>query len=1016
MKKLLHVLMIVFSFIGIIDAQSPSFMLDWAVKAGSTNIDRATGVAYDTNGNIYTVGYFGGTVDFDPGASTYTLTANGGYDAFIQKLDPNGNFISAYSFGNANNDIINSVFIDASNNLHIGGYFTGSTDFDLGSGMFALNSGTVQSAFVVKYSSTFTLTWAKMLSGASLQYVNSLAVDNSGNVYTTGSIGGGVIDFDPNATVSNFTVTAGGQAFFVHKLSSAGNLVWAKGFNGGVGTIGNSITVDNNGDPIIGGAFVYSVDFDPNAGVATYTTYLSSIDGFVLKLNASGNYQFAFPLGVGSSNGNDYDVVHSVKVDNSNNIYVGGRFSRTVDFDPGVGIYTMTVVYNSNSMYNNQDAYVAKYSNTGIFNWATSSSLSNTGYVDYASSIDVTASGEVIVSSVYDGEAGTRLSKFSSNGVSVYGRTFTNGIGKNVKMNTAGELLMVGSFTGTMDSDPSPAYSNNILSNGQEDVFTIKFSECNTPASSGLLTGAVSLCNGSLNSYSIPVIIDAEGYTWSNTAGMTGSSLTNTISLTTGNTSTTGVISVTGNNHCGNSPTQTLQVTVTPNTTVTLTSSSTSLCAGSSLTLSASGATSYSWTSGETTASITKNPTSTTVYTVTGYNGNCSQTKTVSVTVYALPNVVVAVSQNTMGCAGFNVVLTASGATSYTWDTGATTNSITVTPTVTTIYTVTGVNTQGCTKTVTKTVTIQTPILNIVASAYTICPGGVSTLTATGATTYTWNGPGGITNGAFRVVTPTITSTYLLGGTGSTGCTSNTNITITVQNSINVSATSSSSVSCSGNPVQLTANGANTYTWNPGALNGTSVAVSPTVATVYTVTGANGTCSGTKTISVNAGNTPTINAITNASLLCTGQTANLTASVVPMMPGMTYTWSTGQNTSGISVSPTITTTYSVIGRNLQGCSTTAMITQSVSTCTSIDEGQYLTPEVAIFPNPNNGSFVLKSMIDSEFEIVNQLGQVVMVLNTNSDNNFMVHVSEMPKGVYFLRNKLFKVSQKIVITD
>lgn len=933
MKRLLFITTVILTFLNSsIKAQSPSIMLEWGKAMGNANIDIATQSVTDASGNVYTVGYFGGTVDFDPSASTYTLTSAGAYDMFIQKLDANGNFVWANRIGSTGNEAANTVFVDGSNNIYIGGYYNGTVDFDWTAGTLALSSGTVQSGFIAKYNSIGNITWLKGLIGTATSNANSISVDNSGNVYTAGTIGQGVIDFDPNAGVSSFTVTNSG--FFVQKLTSAGNLSWAKGFNSAaLGCYATTIDLDNAGNPAIGGVFAGSVDFDPNAGVTTYTTFLNNPDAFVLKLSNLGNYDFGFPLGVGSASGNHDDAINDIEFDASNNLYVCGYFSRTVDFDPSAATNTLTISGGISGSFTNRDAFIAKYSSTGLFNWVTNSGIGNSTYIDLASGLAINSSGDAFVGVSNFSSGGNlssyKLCKFSSSGSLLFFKSFSNIESYDLNIDVAGNIYLAGYVEGSADIDPSTYFSNTVSSIAQKDALIVKFSECTTPASSGPLTGAVALCNGSANSYSISPVVGAQGYAWSTNIGMVGTSTTNIISLTSAQTATTGVISVVGYNHCGNAPTQTLQVTVTPNTTVNVASSSSSVCAGNSVTLTASGATTYSWASGETTSSIVKNPTSTTVYTVSGYNGNCSNTKTLSINAVALPNMLVTVNQPTAGCAGSPVFLTASGATSYTWNTGAFTNSINVTPTVSTIYTVTGTNAAGCVKTTTAGVGIQSPVLVVSASAYSVCPGGVSTLSVSGAQSYTWNGPGGTTTGGIRNVSPTSTSTYVVGGTGFTGCISQTNIVVYVTAAITVSATASSSISCSGSPVIITASGATSYTWNTGAVSST-ISVSPLTPTIYTVTGASGSCSGTKTISIGVATNPNVLAITNTSLLCSGQSANLTASVTPFTPGMTYTWSTGQTITNINISPPTTTTYTVIGKNMQGCTNTVSITQSVS--------------------------------------------------------------------------------------
>jgi hypothetical protein len=734
--------------------------LDWATSSGgSTGNDNATSVAYDASGNVYTVGSFRGTVDFDPGLSTYTLASTGGTDAFIQKLDANGNFLAAYKIGGTLDDAINGVNIDASGNVYVAGYFRNTMDVDLGAGNSPLTTSTVQSCFVVKYTSTLTLSWARVFAGATAQFINSINVDTNGNVYTAGTVSAGTIDFDPNAGVSNHTVTT--SALFLHKLSSTGTLVWAKGLNSTQTTNGAySIDFDSNQNPVFVGGYTGTIDFDAGAGTNTLTTGSGTdINGYVCKYDAAGNHLFAFKIGyyttlIGPS---IEDRVKKVVIDNLNNIYVCGWYSGTTDFDPSAGTTNYTTISSTFS-----DGFVAKYSNTGAFLWANVD-LANTGGERVGTGLSINPAGEIFVATTKTNVSNViKIVKLNSAGIISYSKELaTNAYCNDMQSTGATALLIAGNYNTTADFDPS-YYTNNLTSNGAEDAFVAKYSECTTSISAGSLVGSAALCNGSTNTYSVASMVGALGYFWSNTIGAVGTSTTNVISLTTGQTATTGVVSITGYNYCVNN-TQTLQVTVTPNTTVNVASSSSSVCAGNSVTLTASGTTSYSWaSSGETTPSIVKNPTSTTIYTVTGYNGNCSNTKTVTVNVVGLPNVLVTVNQPTAGCAGSPVTLTASGATSYTWNTGVNTTAINVTPTVSTIYTVTGTSAAGCVKTTTAGVGIQSPVLAVSASAYSVCPGGVSTLSVSGAQSYTWNGPGGTTTGSIRNVSPT-SDIYLCG-------------------------------------------------------------------------------------------------------------------------------------------------------------------------------------------------------------------------------------------------------------
>jgi hypothetical protein len=199
--------------------------------------------------------------------------------------------------------------------------------------------------------------------------------------------------------------------------------------------------------------------------------------------------------------------------------------------------------------------------------------------------------------------------------------------------------------------------------------------------------------------------------------------------------------------------------------------SSSSICSGQPVVLTASGATNYLWSTGATSSSITINPNINTTYSVTTtYSAACSDTKTVSVTVNQTPTVAV---NSTTICSGTNATIISSGATNYSWDNGATTNSISVSPIANTIYTVTGL-TDGCSDTKTVSVTVnQTP--TIAVSNGTICSGNSFTINPNGTATYSYS------NGS-SIVSPINTSTYTVTGSSIENCVSvPQTLTVTVE-------------------------------------------------------------------------------------------------------------------------------------------------------------------------------------------------------------------------------------------
>ncbi|MBL7930331.1 MAG: T9SS type A sorting domain-containing protein [Bacteroidia bacterium] len=200
-------------------------------------------------------------------------------------------------------------------------------------------------------------------------------------------------------------------------------------------------------------------------------------------------------------------------------------------------------------------------------------------------------------------------------------------------------------------------------------------------------------------------------------------------------------------------------------------------------------------------------------------------------------------------CAGESATLTVSGASTYSWSNGSTSASIVVSPSVSTTYTVTGFNgTCGTSAPLTQPVNAL-PSINVTSSALQICNGQSATLTANGASTYTW-----VNSGASQsiAVTPSTTTSYSVKGSDGF-CENIASITITVNAVPSVSIAQTKTLICKGNSATLTASGATSYTWSNGTNNASAV-VSPTANTVYTVTGANGSCVSKKTATLTVNN------------------------------------------------------------------------------------------------------------------------------------------------------------------
>ena len=400
----------------------------------------------------------------------------------------------------------------------------------------------------------------------------------------------------------------------------------------------------------------------------------------------------------------------------------------------------------------------------------------------------------------------------------------------------------------------------------------------------------------------------AATYTWD--SGSNSNSITLTPSVTT-------VYTVSGTSSAGCSGSTTAQIVVNANPTVNVNSAT--LCAGNSATLIANGAGSYTWNTGANTSSISITPTSTTIYTVTGFSLGCTGSATTNINVNPVPTL--AVNSATL-CAGNSASLNASGASTYTWNTGATTSSISVSPTTSTSYSLTGASLFGCISSATTQVFVNSlPTLSV--NSATICNGSSAALTTSGtANSYTWNTG---SNSSSISPTPTATSFYTVSASNSAGCIGSSTTQVLVNP--NPTITLNSATLCAGNSATLTAGGAISYTWSDNSTSSTLV-VSPSLTTSYTVTGASLGCTTSKTTSVTVNSLPSITS--SSTSICNGSTATLTAN-----GAATYSWSTGTIASSIAVSPTLNTTYTISGTSGSGCINTITTAVIVSTSPSI---------------------------------------------------------------------------------
>lgn len=399
--------------------------LIWAKSIGDFRYQAGYAIALDAAANIYVTGIFFGTVDFDPGAGESKLVSSGNEDVFICKLDNNGNFKWAKSFGGSTNDFSNGIILDNNGNIYLNGYFDGTSDFDPDGGIFNMTSFGATDIYVCKFNNSGNLIWAKQMGGPASESAYAIGLDDQNNVYSTGFFWG-TSDFDPGPAVFNLQATGFGDGFIL-KLNTNGQYINSGRMGGNNLVRCTSLKVDKQSNLYVTGYFDGEDDFDPGPAVSLLSCPIGEEDIFIAKYNS--NFQLVWVKQIG---GPSFQKGFAIETDETGNVYATGNFQGTADFDPGPGLYNLT----ANGI---PDIFVLKLTNDGNFIW-----VAQMDGVFYES-------------------------------------------GYSIKVDKANEILITGTFDGTTDFDPG-AEVFTLTSAGQSEIFMQKLKQCANPVITNMLS------------------------------------------------------------------------------------------------------------------------------------------------------------------------------------------------------------------------------------------------------------------------------------------------------------------------------------------------------------------------------------------------------------------------------------------------------------------------------------------------------------------------------------------------
>jgi len=490
----------------LISQNSPPF--HWAKLIGGSNSEEASAVATDAQGNVYTCGYFSGTVDFDPGPNSFTLSSLSGDDAFITKLDALGNFIWAKQIQGNSLQYANDIAIDAAGNIFICGGFDGTCDFDPGVGSFTITSNGIGSSdgYVLKLNNSGDFVWVKSLSCNTNLNIVSIKLDANDNIFLGGSFDD-IADFDPSGNTYTLSPN-GGLDFFILKLDNLGNYNWVNALGGSMNDNLTSIAIDASNNVYACGSFESNIDFDPSPSINSLTA-VAGYDGFISKYSSTGTFIFAKQIG-GLSGQSCRDIL----IDGANNIYACGEYGGNTDFDPSISTYTLSPIGSG-------DAFILKLDNLGNYSWVKSfggsgderceklsKDLSNniysTGYfyntVDFdpgAGVFNLSSSGNADIFNLKLDGSGNFLWANKIGGVD-------SDFSKYQIVDASGIIHTVGFIDGTSDFDHT-INSYSLTSNGLNDAFVHKMGPCATPSNPSNTTPLInqSICSGSSTTLSV---------------------------------------------------------------------------------------------------------------------------------------------------------------------------------------------------------------------------------------------------------------------------------------------------------------------------------------------------------------------------------------------------------------------------------------------------------------------------------------------------------------------------------
>ncbi len=891
-------------FVAKMDPANGNFI--WAKNMGGAALNTwGTSLAIDQSGNVYTIGRFEGTVDFDPGSGTHNIASTAYTDAFIVKLNNAGNFQWATKIGCTQN--VDAISIASYNNhIFITGRFYEQATF----GSITLNSfnpsPTDNCSYITKLDNSGNFIWAKRMGGDGVgNFGKSVAVDNSGTIYCSGQFAG-------TGTFGGYSFSAFYRDMYLCQLDQSGNFLGAQRIgpatSNGADVLGNSVAVDDCGGIYTTGRFSHEVDFDPTSSSTTMIAEGGSSNGFVLKLNKD-----------------NFDINASY------NDPICENEDLELYADNGGDSYSWTGPNSFSSSQQNPTILNVSTLNSGMY---IVTAVSSSGCIQAKDTVMVTIDPSPTANA-------------SSNSPIC--------VGENIQLTASNVLGATYSWSGPggfSSSVQNPTITNSAASDAGTYTLTVTNNGCSSDDDVSVIVTALPTASASYNN---PICegddIQLSGtslnlgatYSWTGPNGYASSSQNPTISSATSSDAGTYSLTVTDNG-CSNDDDVT--VVVNPNPSATASATNTTICEGDDIELTAggvSGAT-YSWTGPNGFTSSNQNPTvpntsssDAGTYTLTVTNNGCSSNDDVTITINSPLSFTVDSTDPTCGNSDGDITITASGATSttlYSIDNGANfSTSNTFTGLASGNYQIVVRDDNGCEAT--QTVSLSNagaPTIDNIVATETSCTSddGTITITASGGTgTLQYSIDNGTTFQSSGSFTGLGAGNYDVVVKDNNDCETNGTISINQMNAPSLTLDNSQDVVCNGaddGSAEVSATGGTspyTFGWTPNVStseNGTNLSAGD-----YTVTVTDGAgCSDTVQFTINEPATIAITeTITNTD--CGLDNGSISLQTTGGDGNYTYAWlpnvSTSASATGLSAG-----NYDVTVTDGNGCTQTGSYT------------------------------------------------------------------------------------------